>query len=251
MILPKIHAEAIKEEDKPRRDIIVEARWTGKTADGGTTTLDEAFVRDAFGDDFTDELKRLNRAWVDIPVGDNKPSRLLKFPHLKVVGAPFIRYGQSDGKDLCVSKSLASVFAALGWESESEQINSYGEKVLRGSGVDTMKVVKDYAKSILPSWLLIQRLPCEWNWKTDMTDEEIVLGVLFASDDSCSHAVAINGNYVYDANETVALPLCDDALDYCSSTEKVQSKFVKMKLAYRFSYGGSQESKRAMLRLNN
>ena len=243
--------EAIKEEDKPRRDIIVEARWTGKTADGGTTTLDESFVRDAFGDDFTNELKRLNRAWVDIPVGDNKPSRLYEFPHLKVVGAPFIRYCQSDGKDLCVSKSLASVFAALGWESESEQINSYGEKVLRGSGVDTMKVVKDYARSILPSWLLIQRLPCEWNWKTDMTDEEIVLGVLFASDDSCSHAVAINGSYVYDANETVALPLCDDALDYCTSTEKVQSKFVKMKLAYRFSYGGSQESKRAMLRLNN
>jgi hypothetical protein len=34
---------------KPRKDIIVEAKWLGKTSDGHVTTLEEAFVRRHLG----------------------------------------------------------------------------------------------------------------------------------------------------------------------------------------------------------
>ena len=52
-----------------------------------------------------------------------------------------------------------------------------------------------------------------------------MVGVLIASDGSCSHAVTIHGNFVFDANETVVLPLFKEALDYCTSTAKVKKYF--------------------------
>jgi hypothetical protein len=50
------------------------AKWTRKTLNGKTVPLEEAFVRMAFGDNFANEMKKLNRGFVDIPLGDYKPS---------------------------------------------------------------------------------------------------------------------------------------------------------------------------------
>lgn len=56
----------------------------------------------------------------------------------------------------------------------------------------------------------------------------LLLGVLTASDSSCCHAaVCIHGGYVYDANEAFALPLCDEALNHCTSTPLVKNTFVE------------------------
>jgi hypothetical protein len=49
-------------------------------------------------------------------------------------------------------------------------------------------------------------------------------GVLHASDGSCCHALTIHGGFIYDANETIALPLCNEALNYCTPTSLVDPK---------------------------
>ena len=67
-----------------------------------------------------------------------------------------------------------------------------------------------------------------------------MVGMLLASDESCSRAVPIHGSFIFYANEKVALRLCDEALDHCTSTEMVQSKFVSFKLGYRFFYEGER-----------
>ncbi len=56
--------------------------------------------------------------------------------------------------------------------------------------------------------------------------------VLSASDGSCCHAVAIHGGYLYNANEVIALPLCEEALNYCTSTALVQSECVRFRRGY-------------------
>ena len=66
--------EAKEEEDVPRNSITVSEKWLGKMVDGNTTVLEEEYVRKTFGDIFTDELKQVKRGFVDIPVGDYKPS---------------------------------------------------------------------------------------------------------------------------------------------------------------------------------
>jgi hypothetical protein len=76
--------------------------WLRKTEDGKETTLDKQFVRMAFGEAFTNKLKRSLCGFVDIPVGDSKPLRLYQHPELKLMGAPTVQFSQSDGKDLCV-----------------------------------------------------------------------------------------------------------------------------------------------------
>ena len=98
----------------PRKKTIVEASWIGKTEKGENVRSDENFVRTAFGDIFCDEIMAFKRGFVNIPVGDYKPSRLTEHPHLCVVGACDVKFRQSEGKDLCVTKSLASAFYAMG-----------------------------------------------------------------------------------------------------------------------------------------
>ena len=200
----------------------------------------------AFGEAFTNELKRTNRGFVDIPVGDSKPSHLYQHPELKIIGAPIVRFPQSEGKDLCVSKSLASALFAIGetWRDAALKIDAFGENVLQGTAVDALDRVKTEIAKYLPRWFKPRQLPKNFDWHSDLQEHDLLVGVLHASDGSCSHAVTIYGReFVYDANEAVALPLCDGALDYCTSTEKVKSTFVRFKRGFFCRYDGKKPSK--------
>jgi hypothetical protein len=78
----------------------------------------------------------------------------------------------------------------------------------------------------------------------------MLLGVLHASDGSCCHAVTIHGGFIYDANETIALPLCNEAaLNNCTSTSLVKSNFVNFRRGCILKYKGTQKSKIAKMTL--
>ena len=192
-----------KEEDDeflPRKTIIINKKWVGRMNNGKGTNLDETFVRKNFGDAFAHELKSSVRGFVDVPVGDFKPSHLHQHSHLKVPGAPPVRYTQKDGKDLCVSKSLASALFPLGFEKEAEEIDLFLEETLKGAVVDVLDCVMQYAKTILPKWVVIERIPKCFNWQKDLLDKShLLVGVMFASDGNWSHAVSIHGGFVYNA----------------------------------------------------
>ena len=141
------------------------------------------------------------------------------------------------------------LFLHLGGEDEAHHIDVFGEEIMKGAAVDAVQRVKMRARELFPSWIVIRKLPSEFNWKMDMRKNEVVLGVLLASDDSCSHAVTLHGNFIYDANEAVALPLCDEALDYCTSTATVKSTFVAFKFGYRFFYAGEKSKRQSRMTL--
>ena len=42
------------------------------------------------------------------------------------------------------------------------------------------------------------------------------MGVLHPKDGNISHAVSIYKDYIFDANEEVAIKLCTEGLDYCT-----------------------------------
>ena len=213
-------------------------------------TLDEDFVRASFGNAFTNEMKKMNRGFVDIPVGDYKASRLMDYPTLQSNMHVSLKYVQSEGKDLCVSKSLASVFSALGWHEESAKIDHFGEEILKGMTMQALEKVVDYSRTLFPKRLITTRIKPSFNWKVDLLPKDVFVGVLQASDDSCSHAVSIHGNLVYDANETVAISLCDEALDYCASSATVKSTFVKFKRGYIYRNHSQRKSRILKMTLN-
>ena len=241
-------------EEIPRIPIKVPGNWSGKTSNGRNVQLTEDFVRASFGNAFANELKRIRRGFVDIPVGDFKSSRLHEHPELQVDNSPRLKFVQSEGKDLCVSKSLASAFFALGWQEMSEKIDAFGENILKGKVLLGLERVVEESKKIFPPWITVKRLVNgqEFNWKTDLLPNDVVIGVLRASDGNCSHAVTIyGGGLVFDANEPVALPLCKEALDYCTSTETVKTSFVCFQRAYRYRYMGRKPERIAKMTIRN
>ena len=97
--------------------------------------------------------------------------------------------------------------------------------------------------------MVIRSIEKAFDWKIDLDERHMLLGVLLASDGSCGHAVTIHGGFIYDANETIALPLCDEALNYCTSTLLVKSNFVKFRRGYILKYEGTKKGKIAKMTL--
>ena len=188
----------------------------------------------------------MRRGFVDIPVGDYKLSHLSEHPNLHVHGAPRVRFSQTDGQDLCVSKSLASALDALAWFSK------------RGI---THRCVWDF---------LLARWCCRSFWEGNALCQDCasnvdhmemcetasgirlangpqrtnhLVGGFNASDGNCSHAVTVHGGFIYNANELVAIPLCQEALDYCTSTPTEKSMFINFCRISLFYYEGRRQEK--------
>ena len=94
------------------------------------------------------------RGYVHVPVGDYKPSHLHCQPNLQSFGAPEVHFNQSNGKDLCVSKALASALYTIGFQEEATAIDSFGEEIMKRAVVDAFEMVKEQACSVLPPWIV-------------------------------------------------------------------------------------------------
>jgi hypothetical protein len=117
--------------------------------------LEEDFVTLAFGEAFVKELKMSGdvRGYVDVPVGDNKPSHRDDHPNLQSSGAPDVHFNQNNGKDLCVSKALTSALYAIRFQKEPTAIYLFCEEIMKGAVVDALEMVKEHARGVLPSLL--------------------------------------------------------------------------------------------------
>jgi len=213
---------------------------------------DEDFVKQ-FKTGFLEEVKRMRCGFVDIPVGDFKESHLHAYPKLQVPEAPQVHFVQSEGEDLCVSKSLASALYAIGFDNAAKSINHFGESQLRGGTVDAIRKVGQFAETQLPTWITrkVLKRPHMFDWQLlqEQMKDTMVLAVLNESDGNGSHAVTIHSGFVYDANEVVAIPLCKEALDYCCSTSTVKNEFVSFRKATLFFYDGPDINRKASFTL--
>ena len=233
----------------PTRKIPTNAHWIGKLANGETTPVTEEFVTNVFGEAYTAEMKLNIRGYVDVPVGDFKISHLHKHPNLRIIGAPTVAFVQSEGMDLCVPKALASVLHWLGFCEEAKKINAYGEQTMYGGTLNAMDKIRKYAAaSVLPRWIQVSLMPVGFQW-INLNERDILLAVLTAADGNQNHAVAIHGGYIYDANEVVAIPLCEESLNYCTSTSEKKSTFKEFRRGIFFSYTGQKKGRMAMMTL--
>lgn len=176
---------------------------------------------------------------MDIPVGDYRKSTLHLYPSLCLNFAPIVYYTQTEGMDLCVSKSFASALHNIGLEKEAKELDTYAEHMQVGGKADTLKMVHKHIARLIPKWLQPKKMTTQnFDWKTKIDTSVIVLGVLRASDGNCSHAVTIHGRFIYDANERVAIPLTKEGLDYCTSDGDRKSEFCGFVRGYIYTYQG-------------
>ena len=234
--------KSTKHQRKQKR-ITIDEHWIVRFWDGRSlkVSIDDTFVTDNFSVKFLEELRRTRKGFVDIPVGDSKPSFLHQCPNLNVAGAPTIKYVQGSNEDLCISYSLASAFHNLGFVEEAHQIAEFGRDNCLGGTVDGLHKVTQFAKKVLPNWIEMHRKKLDFDYKTQLDKKDVFVGVLKASDGNCSHAITVHEGWIYDANENVTIPLCSEGLDYCTSTEAQQSLFVEFKHGYIFRYMGNNK----------
>ena len=55
--------------------------------------------------------------------------------------------------------------------------------------------------------------------------------------------MTVHGGFVYDANKLIAIPLCQEALDYCTSTQTEKSLFFNFRRIALFYYKGQRQEK--------
>ena len=238
----------------PMQKVIVPGHWMVMFKnETKAMRVDDAFVSN-FPRKFLDEVKQMRCGFVDIPVGDFKISHLEQHPELIRTGAPLIQFTQSDGEDLCVSKSLASVLHNIGFTVEAEMLDNYGSQKLAGGTVNAYDMACQYAMKKLPPWIQIcRRHPnrglVESLLRNEVSNEVIYVGVLDESDGNASHAVTIHAGWIYDANETVAIPLSLEGMNYCCSTATVKNTFLTFRKLTCFSYDGHNKHKRNAMRL--
>ena len=77
-------------------------------------------------------------------------------------------------------------------------------------------------------------------WDTDINQYDIFVAGVVGTDGVANHAIAIYNNWVFDANEKIALPLCKEALDYCVSTKDQKFEFVKFTSGFYYREQGKK-----------
>ncbi len=79
-----------------------------------------------------------------------------------------MKYVNSKGHDLCITKSLASAFFALGWHDQSSKIDSFGVVILVGLVGQALDRVVIYTKTLFPRWVTISMFSRKFDWQTNI-----------------------------------------------------------------------------------
>ena len=218
--------------------------WQAKLQSGVTVHVDDDYVRKSFGDALANDIIEHKVGWVDIAPGASKTSQLHKYPNLVVDNAPVIRFQQSFDQDLCLTKSFASVLFHLGFCDEARAIDRFGFDEFSDGAYNPMEKLRFISRKILPNWIENRKMPRDFDWKTDLEQGQILVAVLKPIDGNISHAISIHNGFIYDANEDVAIPLCEEGLDYCTiANDGTQSKFENFWRGIVYFYKGTKKQK--------
>ncbi len=142
-----------------------------------------------------------------------------------------------------MSNFLASALFELGFVKEAAKIAAYGREELAQRFVNALKKVMAFASEVLPKWIQPAWKPQIFDFKKELKETEIFVGVLLASDGNSNHAITIHGGFVYNANEQVAIPLCQEALDYCTCTPTENGHFVEFQRGFMLQYVGGKKNR--------
>ena len=137
-----------------------------------------------------------------------------------------------------------------GFYDVAEKINKkFFSKTESFEGKDpNFKVICNFMTPFFPNWMQLHNKHIDQiDWKNNIKQFDIFVGGILGTDGIANHAVAIYNNWIFDANESIAILLCKLGLDYCVSTKK--DTFEIIELTSGFSYreqGNKQRLKRRL-----
>ena len=211
-------------EEKHEKQIQVNERWKVRYDNGDVREMPENELLRRTNAQFLKYVKQNHtKKFVHIPVGAKRPEKLFRYPSLCHPNAPTVKFQQGDS-DTCVVSSLASALYEKGLRIESDVLNRKATFIYkRGT---PMKDLMTALQSVLPVGMVPAWIKDTFNHRLHLHASDVFVGQMQAKDGSSTHAVSIFNNWIFDSNEKRAIPLCDEGLDVCCSTDEDYSQFL-------------------------
>lgn len=181
---------------------------------------------------FLEQVKRMStkgrKKFVGVPPGDAKMHS--SFPQGLSKG-PEIKYKQSNEERICLVASFASFLHSVDCRQHAAQLFNEKHKIQENAEV-WPKFMK-FMTSTLSPHLNLERFQCDEETlsKFAFPDLPIVTSVVDSRGQD-DHCITIYKNWIYDGNFTHALPLNQESLDNCCSSDKLKLSFMSMKDTY-------------------
>ena len=232
----------------PHKIVNIEGSWKAMLSDFNEVAVSESELVAQYGASFVEFAKTRRDKYVDIPrlttIEDSTESKLDMYPNLRRDAAPVVRYTIEQLESNSASKSFASVLYSIGLFKAADDMNTMIENGQFGiKSDDNLIHLAKMAKYVLPTWLQFQKVKHmeKFNWEVDINSRVIFVGMMICSDGVISHAVTLHDGYIYDAFETVAIPLCHEGLDYCTSNKSHKRQFLRFVKGIKFVYKGKEQ----------
>jgi hypothetical protein len=160
----------------------------------------------------------------------------LTCPSLCVPGAPVVFY-QEGIHDTCVFSSMAAALYFAGAKKAANKIQNAAPGMV---GCNVQSMFHSLVRKIRTTevkFLLVSKLYPSFDWKNDLKDNMILVGSLEGSNGSVHHVVTLICGWLFDSNETQALPLTKQALDFCTQAEEEMTMTGCASTFCRFRHG--------------
>ena len=227
--------------------------WRVKLSDNTTAFSTQQKIIDLFGAPFATEVEyrgHVGKRYIHIPVGATREERLPFIPSLQRSDAPTIQFMQGEF-DTCIYSSFASALHYLGVKQPAHHISQCARK---DAGQDPFTVFQKLdlrLKKMNLGFLRTRKITSITDYVKDIKDNMIVVASLKDSSGNASHAVTICRGWIFDSNETSALPLCKQALDVCTQSEQEAIECGLKSTFVTFGVGRVFVDKTKDSRLNN
>ena len=185
---------------------------------------------------FVDEVKgarkKGNNKFILVPVGDTENGAEVAPEHL--LTDTYVKY-QQVGLSCCMMKSFASALHFLGHKQAASQFSNKAEKAMKFSTDRQLEILDDLMKKELPKLARVKKWNKKnkvlaWNIFEDISDHPTLV-IPLNKDGSCSHAVTIVGDKIFDATEVYALKLCRESMEHICS---IRNGFERVYIGYRY-----------------
>jgi hypothetical protein len=203
--------------------------------------LESDWINKNLSTDFIGFLKTTRMAGVEgyvrIPEGsaEDQTQQMLS-PCAKLPGAPKLKYRRAgtveDNDRSCVLKSASSALSYLGYDRLAYLLCNdlcHGRKFECGfeffqKCMEPKRLEKHERQKF--QFAKLKKGLKKWNIFVDCKQHLMCLVGLYSSDCKTDHAVSIAGKWIFDSNFDFALPLCQESLDLCCSSDTKKCTYM-------------------------
>lgn len=225
--------------------------FEGLLSDGTVTRLTKRFVKDNFPQEFVNQVNAMGKKYKDkffhVPPG---APRTVEGHWILDLNNPRLEYMQK-GMDTCLFSSLASALHYLGLEESAAVIAARAQQYAASSpnGIVNWEGLLQVMNKTC-RWLVPRKLHGKnFQILTDISDYPTTVS-LQAVDGGTQHAVTVVGKFIFDSNCERALPLTEESLNHCCSTDTTKGAYMRVYRGYRFEEAKNAKWKRSMFLKN-